>query len=252
MKIISWNVNGIRAALKKGFSDFLAMENPDILCLQETKAEQEQVPADFFAELPYSVCWNAAERKGYSGVAIFSKQEPLSVEKNFAEERFNNEGRILIADYGHFVLFNLYFPNGQKDDERLRYKMDFNEQLLLELQRFAGRKILVCGDYNTAHREIDLAHPKANEQYSGFLPIERAWIDKFCSLGYIDTFRHFYPQTVKYSWWSYKTFSRAKNVGWRIDYHFVNETMLPHVQKTFILNEVMGSDHCPVGVELNI
>jgi exodeoxyribonuclease-3 len=230
----------------------LEKENPDILCIQETKAEREQLPSDFVCPPGYNIYWNAAERKGYSGVAIFTRPVPKSVETEFEVERFNNEGRILIADYDSFVLFNFYFPNGQKDDERLQYKMDFNEQLLLELKRFQGRKILICGDYNTAHHPIDLTHPKANEKTSGFLPIERAWIDKLCALGYTDTFRHFYPDTVKYSWWSYRMAARSRNVGWRIDYHFVNEELLPHVQNAFILNEVMGSDHCPVGVELSI
>jgi exodeoxyribonuclease-3 len=248
IRLISWNVNGIRAAIKKGFNEFLAKESPDILCLQETKASTDQLKPEEVTPEGYYSYWNSAERKGYSGVALFSKVEPKSVSYKFAQDKFNNEGRIIIADFEDFVVFNLYVPNGQKDDERLQYKMDFSEQLIEELKQYSGRKVVVCGDYNTAHNEIDLKNPKSNSKNSGFLPMEREWIDRYIEFGYTDTFRHLYPEQVTYSWWSYRFKCREKNIGWRIDYNFVSPELLPDVKDAFIMTDVLGSDHCPVGV----
>ncbi|MCJ8344345.1 exodeoxyribonuclease III [bacterium] len=231
--------------------DYLQNEDVDYLCLQETKAHPDQLSAEILAPEGYHTIWCSAEKKGYSGVAIYSKKKIENYKKGFSDERFNNEGRILIADLEDFVLINIYFPNGTKDDVRLQYKMDFYDQLLVELDQLKDRKVLICGDYNTAHNEIDLTHPKPNAKRSGFLPIERAWMDKFSGTGYIDTFRHFFPEEVKYSWWSYRMGARKKNVGWRLDYHFVSENMISNVKEAFIQNDVMGSDHCPVGVELS-
>ncbi|HCL57052.1 MAG TPA: exodeoxyribonuclease III [Spirochaetia bacterium] len=252
MKIYSWNVNGIRAVEKKGFTDWVLKENPDILCLQETKAEEKQL-SDNLRDIPgYSSYFHSAERKGYSGVAIYSKIAPISVSQEIGIMEFDSEGRILIAEYQDFLLFNIYFPNGQKDEVRLDYKLRFYDSVLKQTLSLIekGKKIIICGDFNTAHREIDLENPKANEKYSGFLPIEREWIDRYLESGFIDTYRYFYPDTVKYSWWSYRFQARLKNIGWRIDYHLVSKNMEDQIQDAFILNEVEGSDHCPVVLQL--
>jgi exodeoxyribonuclease-3 len=254
MKILSWNVNGIRAADRKGLFDWLKKESPDILCLQEIKALPEQLPPHLRNAPGYHIYWNSAERKGYSGVATFTKERPLEIKKEFGIEKFDKEGRILITEYPSFVLFNIYFPNGKKNDERLDYKLNFYDTFLgyADNLKTEGKNIVVCGDFNTAHKEIDLTHPKANENRSGFLPIERAWMDTFVDHGYIDTFRHFNKEPNQYSWWDLKTRSRERNVGWRIDYFFVNKKFLPHLKKAFIMQDVIGSDHCPVGIEIEI
>jgi len=254
MKILSWNVNGIRAADRKGLFNWLKKESPDILCLQEIKALPEQVPPHLRNAPGYHIFLNSAERKGYSGVAIFTKKRPLEIKKGFGIEKFDKEGRMLITEYPSFVLFNIYFPNGKKNDERLDYKLNFYDTFLgyADNLKAEGKNIIVCGDFNTAHKEIDLTHPKANENRSGFLPIERAWVDTFADHGYIDTFRHFNKESNQYSWWDLKTRSRERNVGWRIDYFFVNKEFLPHLKKAFIMQDVMGSDHCPVGIEIEI
>jgi exodeoxyribonuclease-3 len=254
MKIYSWNVNGIRAVQKKGFIEWVMKEQPDILCLQETKAEVEQLDDELLNIPGYYSCFNSAERKGYSGVAIYSRTEPLKTDNGFGVERFDNEGRVIVSEYPGFTLLNIYFPNGQKDDVRLAYKMDFYDATLdfCESLRKQGKKLVICGDYNTAHREIDLKNPKPNAKRSGFLPIEREWIDRFIAAGYVDTFRSLYPETVKYSWWSYRFSARKNNAGWRIDYHFVSKDLFSKVRDAMILNEVQGSDHCPVVLELDL
>jgi len=254
MKILSWNVNGIRAADRKGLFNWFKKESPDILCLQEIKALPEQVPPYLRNAPGYHVFLNSAERKGYSGVATFTKERPLEIKKGFGIEKFDKEGRTLITEYPSFVLFNIYFPNGKKNDERLDYKLNFYDTFLgyADNLKAEGKNIVVCGDFNTAHKEIDLTHPKANENRSGFLPIECAWMDTFVDHGYIDTFRHFNKESNQYSWWDLKTRSRERNVGWRIDYFFVNKEFLPHLKKAFIMQDVMGSDHCPVGIEIEI
>lgn len=252
MRIYSWNVNGLRALIDKGFIDYIMKEQPDILCLQETKAHPSQLDESVTQIDGYESFWNSAEKKGYSGVAVYSKAKPLSVKYGFNNPRFDNEGRVLELQYDNFTLFNIYFPNGQMSEDRLKYKMDFYDAFLEYCDNLKndGKNLIICGDYNTAHREIDIKNARANEKYSGFLPVEREWIDKFISHGYIDTFRALHPDEVKYSWWSYRFNARQKNVGWRIDYFFVSEGMMPFIRQAEIINEVQGSDHCPIMLEI--
>jgi len=251
-KILSWNVNGIRAARRSGFLEWLSRESPDILCVQETKANPGQLDEDLRGPCGYQVYWNYPQRKGYGGVATFTKGKPLRVENDFGVQEFDTEGRVIISDYREFVLFNVYFPNGKKDESRLKYKLDFYDAFFdfVEPLRQRGEKLIICGDLNTAHKEIDLARPRENEKVSGFLPIERAWMDKLVARGYIDTFRHFNKEPNQYTWWDLKTRARERNVGWRLDYFFVTANLLNSVLKAFIMPEVMGSDHCPVGIIL--
>lgn len=253
-KILSWNVNGIRAARKYGLLDWLFKELPDILCVQETKAQPEQLDRDLMEPKGYYTYWNYPERKGYSGVATFTKDVPVSVEYNLATLKSDSEGRVIIAKYEDFTLMNIYFPNGKKDKERLNYKMEFYESFLefVKPLKDKNEKIIICGDVNTAHKEIDLAHPKANEKISGFLPIEREWIDRFIENGFIDTFRYFNKEPEQYTWWDLKTRARERNIGWRIDYFFISENLLPNLVKAFILPDVIGSDHCPIGIVLKM
>ena len=253
-KILSWNVNGIRAARKYGLLDWLFKELPDILCVQETKAQPEQLDRDLMEPKGYYTYWNYPERKGYSGVATFTKDVPVSVEYNLATLKSDSEGRVIIAKYEDFILMNIYFPNGKKDKERLNYKMEFYESFLefVKPLKDKNEKIIICGDVNTAHKEIDLAHPKANEKISGFLPIEREWIDRFIGNGFIDTFRYFNKEPEQYTWWDLKTRARERNIGWRIDYFFISENLLPNLVKAFILPDVIGSDHCPIGIVLKM
>lgn len=254
MIILSWNINGIRAADKKGLFNWFKKESPDILCLQEIKATEEQVPPHLRNPPQYHTFFNSAEKKGYSGVVTYTKEKPREVKKGFGIEKFDSEGRILITEYSSFVLFNIYFPNGKKNQERLDYKLDFYDTFLAYADNLKAleKNIVVCGDFNTAHKEIDLARPKENEHISGFLPVERAWIDTFIDHGYIDTFRNFNQEPDQYSWWDLKTKARERNVGWRIDYFFVNKEFLSHIKNAFIMQDVMGSDHCPVGIEIEI
>lgn len=252
--MISWNVNGIRAVHRKGAFDWFLQEQPDIFCVQETKAHPEQLVKDLLEIDGYSVYFSSAEKKGYSGVAIYTRQKPLMVKNGFGIERFDNEGRILIAEYEKFILFNIYYPNGKGSKERLQYKMDFYDAFLDYANQLKneGRKIIVCGDVNTAHKEIDLARPKENEKTSGFLPEERAWIDSFLSHGYLDTFRIFSSAPDQYTWWDMKTRARDRNIGWRIDYFYVSEDLRDSVKAAYILPNVMGSDHCPIGIDVEI
>ncbi len=254
LRILSWNVNGLRAVYKKGFLEWFLKEKPDILCAQETKAAEEQLPSDLRDVEGYHSYFSSAERRGYSGVALYTKWKPEGIGSGFGVERFDNEGRVLIADYKSFILFNIYFPNGGASEERLQYKMEFYDCFLdyVDELRVKGRKVLICGDFNTAHNEIDLAHPKENEKVSGFLPEERAWIDKFVSHGYIDTFRIFNKDPGQYTWWDYRTRARERNVGWRIDYFFASENFTKNVKSSYILPDIIGSDHCPIGVEVAV
>jgi exodeoxyribonuclease-3 len=245
-------VNGLRAVLKKDFISWFKNESPDIICLQEIKAMPGQLPPEIRNYPGYDVQINSAQRPGYSGVATFSRLKPLSVKIGFGIERFDCEGRILETEYPEFTLFNIYFPNGKSRDERLQYKMDFYAEALkyfLKLRK-QGKKLVICGDVNTAHKAIDLKRPKENEDVSGFLPIEREWMDKLVSHGFIDTFSEFNKEPDQYTWWDMKSGARERNVGWRIDYHFISEDLRPHLEKAFIMPEVRGSDHCPVGVNL--
>ncbi|MBF0503940.1 MAG: exodeoxyribonuclease III [Candidatus Omnitrophica bacterium] len=252
MKILSWNVNGIRAIEKKGFLEWLFKESPDIICLQETKAHPQQLTENLIKPAGYHSYWASAEKKGYSGVCIYSKIKPRSLNEGLGIKEFDSEGRTLMADYKDFVLFNIYYPNGGAGNKRVPFKMRFYDAFLekAEKLRKLGRKIIVTGDVNTAHTEIDLARPKENVKNTGFLPEEREWVSKFIRCGYVDTFRHFTKEGGHYTWWDYYTAARARDVGWRIDYFFVTENLLPKLINAFILKEVMGSDHCPVGIEL--
>jgi exodeoxyribonuclease-3 len=254
MKLISWNVNGIRAADRKGLYQWFQKTKPDILCLQEIKAQPEQLPPYLRNTPNYNVYINPAERKGYSGVATYTKTKPLEVKTGFGIEKYDQEGRTLITEYPHFVLFNIYFPNGKKNQERLDYKLDFYDTFLAiaDNLKAEGKNIIVCGDFNTAHKEIDLSRPRENEKVSGFLPVERAWIDTFIDHGYVDTFRHFNKKPEQYSWWDMKTRARDRNVGWRIDYFFVNKEFMQHVKNASIMQDIMGSDHCPISIELEV
>lgn len=252
--IVSWNVNGIRAVNDKNGFEWLDQYRPDILCLQEIKATAQQLPEDLFSGRYPHISINSGERKGYSGTLTAGVMEPSSSSIR-SEIDVLNEGRIIEHRYGDVVLFNVYFPNGQKNEERLAYKLDFYDKFLMHCQqlRSEGKKIVICGDVNTAHREIDIKNPKSNEKTSGFLPIERAWIDKLIEAGYIDTFRHIHGDKInEYSWWSYRFNARTKNVGWRIDYFFVSEDLKENIEDAFILQSVMGSDHCPVGIKLRL
>jgi exodeoxyribonuclease-3 len=252
MKLISWNINGIRAAYKKGLYEWLIKEKPDILCVQEIKALPDQIPTILKNNPEYFVYINSANRKGYSGVATFTKQKPKNVITNFGIDKFDIEGRIMITEVPNFVLLNIYFPNGKKNQERLNYKLDFYNAFLSYTDniKIKGKNIIVCGDFNTAHKEIDLSRPKQNEKNSGFLPIERLWIDTFIEHGNVDTFRYFNKEPNQYTWWDQKTRSRERNIGWRIDYFFINNGLIPNLSKSFILPEIMGSDHCPIGITL--
>jgi exodeoxyribonuclease-3 len=252
MRLISWNVNGIRAVQKKGFLEWFARESPDVLCLQETKAERDQLDDELVNVPGYVSFWCSAGKKGYSGVAVYAKQAPLSVEYGLGKPEFDSEGRTLILDFGAFVLFNIYYPNGGAENKRVLFKLAFYDWFLKKVEdlRKQGRSIVICGDVNTAHEEIDLARPKENQKNTGFLPEERAWVTKFLAAGYVDTFRHFCKDGGHYSWWDYKTAARSRDIGWRIDYFFVDRGSLPKLKKAFILKDVQGSDHCPVGIEI--
>lgn len=252
VKILSWNVNGIRAAIRNGFLDWLSNRPGHIICLQEVKAFQEQVQEHNGAFKPYHLSWNAARRAGYSGVANLFTIQPISVSTGLGIEEFDSEGRVLLFEYESFYLYNIYFPNGQRDQQRLDFKLRFYDAFLEHAQnlRQNGKAVIACGDFNTAHKEIDLKNPKANEKTSGFLPVERAWMDKFVEHGYVDTFRKFNQLPEQYSWWTYRFGARSRNIGWRIDYFFIDREHEDMLKKAFILPQVMGSDHCPVGIEL--
>lgn len=248
MKITSWNVNGIRAAIGKGLAAWSQVVEPDVLCLQEVKARPEQA-AGADQILPGSlIFWNPAQQPGYSGVATFTRKEPLEVENGLGEERFDREGRVLRMRFPDFLLYNIYFPNGQRGHDRVSYKLDFYARLLDECDRLhaRGEKIILTGDFNTAHNDIDLAHPRENSTTSGFLPEERVWIDTYLQHGFVDIFRSLYPDRIQYTWWTYITKARARNVGWRIDYFLVSTDLVPRIEDAIIHDDVLGSDHCPV------
>ena len=254
MKLISWNVNGIRAAEKKGFLNWLDIWNPDILCIQETKAHQDQLSEDLIKNHGYFTYFNSAQKKGYSGVATFTKKEPLFVQKGLGIDRFDSEGRVLITEHTEFLLYNIYFPNGQKNEERLQYKLDFYDELLpiINEQVESGINVIVAGDWNTAHKPIDLARPKDNINNSGFMPVERRQLDEYVDNGWIDTFRVFHNEAERYSWWTYRFGARERNIGWRIDYFFVNASFIDKAIDADIHDDVMGSDHCPVSLTLDL
>jgi exodeoxyribonuclease-3 len=254
VKMISWNINGIRAGFKKGLEDFIYKEEADIYCFQETKARPEQILPEFKQIKGYNSYFSSPVKKGYSGVAVYSKSDPMDVNYGTGVSRFDEEGRVIVLDTENFLLLNIYFPNGGASQARLDYKMDFYKHFLKFINglRDEGKKIIFCGDVNTAHKEIDLARPKANENNTGFLPQERAWIDRVIKSGYLDTFRLFNKEGGHYSWWDYKTRARERNVGWRLDYFFAADELKNNLMNSYILNNVMGSDHCPVVLELEI
>jgi exodeoxyribonuclease-3 len=254
MKIATWNVNGIRAVQKKGLMDWLRQTDPDILCVQETKANPDQLEKILLEPDPYRTHWSSAVKKGYSGVALFVKPQPLQVTEGLGLKEFDSEGRTLIAEYPNFILYNSYYPNGQHDLGRVPYKLQYSDAVLehsTKLHRQKKKPIILAGDFNTAHHPIDLARPKENEGNTGFLPEERAWLDKLVSRGFIDIFRAFEPGPHHYTWWSYRAGARRKNVGWRIDYFFITHDLQGQVKKVYIQPHVMGSDHCPLIMELS-
>ncbi len=251
MKIESWNVAGLRAVLKKGFLNYLNRHKPDILCLQEIKAKPEQVEDQLAKIKDYEIYLNPAERKGYSGTALLTKIHPKKVTYGLGIKKFDSEGRLIIADYDKFYLLNVYAPQGRRDKSRVPFKLEFYKELLNKVKRLR-KPVIMCGDFNTAHTEIDLARPKANKDNTGFLPEEREWIDKIIAAGFIDTFRHFNKEPGHYTFWDLKTRARERNVGWRVDYIFIDKKLLPRLKKAYILSRVYGSDHCPVGIEINI
>lgn len=255
MKLISWNVNGIRSVQKKGFLEFFHRERPDILCLQETKAHKEQLDALLLKpdEGVHSFWSSATTRKGYSGVVTYCKEEPLSVEYGIGDPRFDKEGRFVITKFKDFVVYNVYFPNGGAREERHLYKQEFLKVFRehLEAKIKAGEKVILVGDYNIAHKEIDIYDPVRLSKESGFLPEERAWFDQFLATGFVDTFRAKYPDAKeRYSWWSYRELARVGNRGWRIDYICVSENLAAAVQDAEIMDHQEGSDHCPVLITL--
>ena len=254
MKLISWNVNGIRAVVKKGFLDYLDQEQPDILCIQESKAHKEQLTSEILEDHGYCTYWHSGVKKGYSGVATFCKEEPLFVQEGLGIEKYDVEGRVLLTEHEDFLLYNIYFPNGQKDEIRLKYKLDFYDDLLpiINDQVESGNNVIVTGDWNTAHHPIDLARPKENINTSGFMPVERKKLDTYVEEGWVDTFRLFHEEGERYSWWTYRFGARERNVGWRIDYFFVNEGMADICIDADIHDEILGSDHCPVSLVLDV
>ena len=257
IKLVSWNVNGLRAVMKKGFLETLTAMDADVLAIQETKLQQSQLTKQMQQINGYESFWShAVTKKGYSGVGTYTRIAPVNIRHGIGESLFDDEGRILEMDFDDFVFFNVYFPNGQMGEERLQYKLDFYQAFFEYADRLRGegRSLIITGDYNTAHNEIDLKNPKSNENTSGFMRIERDWLDRIVASGYVDTFRHAYPDTVKYSWWTYRFKARERNIGWRIDYFFVTKDIVERgwVKQAFIDNEIYGSDHCPVGLIIEI
>ena len=254
MKITTWNVNGFRAVSKKGFHDSIYKLSPDILCLQELKAKTEQLKDDEISIPGYEFLWNSAQRPGYSGVGTYFRQGTNFVENKlgFGIEEFDIEGRIIQTNIKDLILFNVYFPNGQRGQDRVDYKLRFYAKLLdiCKTEHAQGKNIVITGDFNTAHNEIDLANPKENQKTSGFLPEERAWIDKFLQNGFTDAFRVLYPEKVQYTWWTYRFNARPRGIGWRLDYFLVTNQFMPHVNDVVIHDEIQGSDHCPVSIDI--
>ena len=254
MKLISWNVNGIRAVAKKNFFDSLEQMNPDVMCLQETKAQDDQV-AETLASLKlygYQIYSNSAVKKGYSGTAILTKIDPISISYDLGIEEFDQEGRVITTEFDNFYLVTVYTPNSQAAGARLHFRTQWDKAFLNHLNELEKRKpVITCGDLNVAHRDIDLKNPKPNyDKNPGYFQKEIDGIDNYVNHGFKDTFRELNPNTIKYSWWSYRAAARERNVGWRIDYFLASEKIMPQVKDAFILNEVMDSDHCPVGIEL--
>ncbi len=252
MKIITWNVNGLRAALKKGVLPWIIEQSPDAMCLQETRVLPEQLTEEQREVDGYKIIWNPAEKKGYSGTSTWIKRDAREINLGLGSQRFDVEGRVIRTRHPDFYLYNIYFPNGQRGHERVQYKLEFYELLLEQSDALhaAGESIIITGDFNTAHNEIDLKNHKSNHKTSGFLPEERAMVDKFMAHGFVDPFRHLYPEKEQYSWWSYRGGARSRNVGWRLDYFLISENLLPRVQDVIIHDDVLGSDHCPTELQI--
>jgi exodeoxyribonuclease-3 len=252
LKITTWNVNGYRAVLKKGFLQWVSDYQPDILCLQEIKARPDQIEEEFKKIDGYQAIWNPAERPGYSGVLTFTKIEPQQVSLGLSRPEFDNEGRVIHLRYPSFDLFNVYFPNGQRGHDRVEYKLDFYAELLKQCDELhhAGKNVIITGDFNTAHREIDLANPKENANTSGFLPEERVWIDYYLEHNLVDVYRLLYPERVQYTWWTYRFGARGRNIGWRLDYFLTSKPVAEMTRDVIIHDEIQGSDHCPVSLIL--
>jgi exodeoxyribonuclease III len=253
MKLLTWNVNGLRAALAKGAWGALLDLSPDVICLQEIKVHPDQLGEENQALFDgFGSFWNPASRPGYSGVVTFTRLPPLQVQLGMGITEFDSEGRLVLTKYPYFSLFNVYFPNGQRDHGRLSYKLDFYHHLLEMCDRMhaAGERIIICGDFNTAHQEIDLRNPKQNQNTSGFLPEERLWIDRYLSHGFVDAYRVLNPERVEYTWWTYRMNARQRDIGWRLDYFLVSEALMSCVDAVTIHKGVGGSDHCPVTMDI--
>ena len=255
MRITTWNVNGLRAALNKGIWGWIQGVKPDVLCLQEIKARPDQISTGYHDQFytPH-VYWNPAERPGYSGVATFSNPPPLSVDYGVGKNEFDLEGRVIRTNYPDFTLFNVYFPSGQRGHDRVEFKLEFYAHLLEICDHLhqRGERVIICGDFNTAHNEIDLRHPKQNKNTSGFLPEERLWIDTYLSHGFVDVYRTLFPERVEYTWWTYRLNARQNNVGWRLDYFMISEALVPAARDVVIHGDVTGSDHCPVTLVIDV
>lgn len=252
MRITTWNVNGIRAVVNKDGFAWLDEIKPDVLGLQEIKAKPDQVPELIRSHPEYRSFWHSAERPGYSGTAVLYRKEPISIQTGLGVEAFDNEGRTICMEYPDFFLYAIYFPNGGQENKRVPFKLDFYARLLeiCDAHHARGEKVILTGDFNTAHNEIDLANPKENEKNTGFLPEERVWITRYLEHGFVDAYRALYPDKVEYTWWTYRTNARARNIGWRLDYFLVSEGLMERVEDVEIHSEVMGSDHCPVSLIL--
>lgn len=252
-RFLSWNVNGLRAVEKKGFLQWLEKTSPDILALQETKAWREQLPASLLEVKGYHFYISQPQRKGYSGVAVYTKEKPLNVSFSLGSKEFDDEGRLILLEYPSFYFITVYFPNGGQGPQRVDYKLRYYAAFLKLCKKLSKQKMVItCGDVNTAHKPIDLEHPKENEDTTGFLPQERAWLDKFFTQGLIDIFRQFNKEPRQYTWWDYKTAARTRNVGWRLDYFMLDKTAAKRVKDAYILSDVYGSDHAPAGIDIDL
>ncbi len=252
MYILTYNVNGIRAAVRKGLADWLAQENPDVVCIQETKAQPDQIPASLFEDLGYHTYWYSAERKGYSGVGILCREKPLHVEYGMGMDQYDREGRVIRADFGDKSIMSVYHPNGSASDERHHYKMGWLDDFVHYVNRLRQQqsKLVIAGDFNICHKEIDIHDPQQHVNTSGFLPEERSWVSQFLETGFSDSFRAFNQQPHQYTWWSFRANARQRNLGWRIDYNMVTDNLVPSLKDAGIMPEVKHSDHCPAWVAL--
>jgi exodeoxyribonuclease-3 len=255
MRITTWNVNGLRALLRKDAWDWIQVELPDVFCMQETKVQPAQLTGAQLSTLEsdYSITWNSAERGGYSGVATLSRVPMSDIGISLGVEKFDIEGRVIQSSHSDVILFNVYFPSGQSGQERVDFKLEFYAELLKKCDELhaRGKMLIICGDFNTAHQEIDLKNHKQNQKTSGFLPEERAWVQKYLDQGFVDAFRSLYPEKEQYTWWSFRANARQRNVGWRLDYFLVSEKLMHRVEDVVIHDQVQGSDHCPVSLYLD-